>query len=751
MNFDNKTDLLRHFLELHQDMLVSDDTNTGHILSLLDNDSLEKLQNTVLDALDLSTKSSKVKVERNKAGLLTQVIDLSQVSFGDEEALDLTKSKEALAIGEDNRLIISELNIPPADDRPKYSLNSLIEALKNTIEQDKKDRPVGQHEYDAGSEHSEEEEHYVDRFRDLSSDSDHTESGGEGEFELSVKTVVVDGKTMYKCNKCSKSFSKSCTFAKHAMIHAKLYPYRCGICNMKYRDMRVLLRHLDWHGENVDCPCKKCEKIEKEERKGLEGNKVCRFKCDICGKAFVSAEVCKVHVNMHSQENSLECEKCHMTFTCHRNLSRHRKSVHSLQFCPYCLESCTDLVAHFKKHDTAVLYRCGLCDEGFNSRPHLHEHLKVHTVLGKVAENTEPPTVPKRLTKGKVSKEIIEVKDVELAVEEKKLAAKAVTSAGEKKSTAAATIAKEEIKPKPPASAFVSQKLRDKIKIETFDKDRSGKIITKAVILNPDVSEPEHKMEVDKVVSDTPAVTSFVDINMHSVPDVQDVTEEITIPTTVLELPGVVTEKVVTEKIVPVSEMMELVSASQSLLREEENRVMDQNTAKSELLSSGEAQILEGLSVLSGIPYSDQEKVSKQDKNVEKLQINEKEVSTHEKSVEGSESKSGNEENKGGLDADGEKVTTKVDTPTTGMSLRRRTSRRCRWHDNDSVCERCDNTFIKKIAFGRKPKRGSRDSPRTSEEGSSLVFPLVESYYEGIEEDALSLPPAITTASNQAR
>jgi hypothetical protein len=37
---------------------------------------------------------------------------------------------------------------------------------------------------------------------------------------------------------------------------------------------------------------------------------------------------------------------------------------------------------HMRTHFGFTLYRCGLCGDGFNSRPHLHDHLRIHTQLG---------------------------------------------------------------------------------------------------------------------------------------------------------------------------------------------------------------------------------------------------------------------------------------------------------------------------------------------------------------------------------
>ena len=203
-------------------------------------------------------------------------------------------------------------------------------------------------------------------------------------IHVTVKMYEVNGKTMYKCTECGKDFSKTCTFARHAMQHSKMYPYQCGICDMKCGDMRILLRHLDQHAEDADCPCQKCDRMNKDftEETQRKVSAAFHFKCNLCGKKFFSDYACKMHVNAHKRKMTLTCEKCKLEFRCNRILSRHRKAVHDTQFCPVCLETCSNLVMHMRTHFGFTLYRCGLCGDGFNSRPHLHDHLRIHTQLG---------------------------------------------------------------------------------------------------------------------------------------------------------------------------------------------------------------------------------------------------------------------------------------------------------------------------------------------------------------------------------
>ncbi|XP_033725161.1 uncharacterized protein LOC117315126 [Pecten maximus] len=605
IDFNKKIDLLQHFMNLHQDMLMvpgeSEVIGQGYDgAGQVHNDSHDQMfdgqEHSVLDvnALDLRTVKTEMieqtpdmslscqshhkQAKTVKEALSRKKGRASASKEGGTKRQRVKKKKGRNVKNEEGKNKLGEgkskgdqsrtpSKVDPesnqssmsatSDARPKYSLTSLIEALRDSIERDKskKGDDLSNEGGTSDSDMSDESTSVpnVICYDDLSPDSSAGEEGMaesdseavDGDIQVSVKTFQVDGKTMYKCSLCAKVFSKTCTFARHAMVHSRMYPYQCGLCDEKCSDMRVLLRHLDWHGENVDCPCKKCERLHKYGDIKTIGEKTSgtsKFVCEICQRSFISDVACKAHVNMHKRSGSLVCEVCNLEFQCNRALSKHRKSVHGIQFCPYCLETCTlDMASHMSEHEGVFMYRCGLCGDGYNSRPLLHEHLKIHTHLGKE----------------------------------------------------------------------FGQQLENEMK-------SVGILHKKSSTGNKASPESVKNLESSKVVKKEP--------------------------------------------------------------KKEAKKPGKKKTPKS--------------------------KLTKPKKQVENTEEASEDVSEVEK-----------------------KPTSPVKAEPTKILPVRQKTRKCRWHDNDSVCERCDVMFVKKIAFGRKPKsRQGKESPRPHDSNSNSVG------YEGDDE-----------------
>ncbi|XP_078329513.1 uncharacterized protein LOC111100791 isoform X1 [Crassostrea virginica] len=657
LDFSTKIDLLSHFMSLHEDMLIPEgdlsdpEPDPGakdipeaneEVEGGAEDEEEEEAFIPPMDtsgALDLT--KPKVTVEKNPGMMYTNVVDLSFNTLEEGEgegALDLSNSKK--------NLVVNEINVPPADNRPQYSLNSLIEALRNTIEQDRKDKrgPVDSYvlevedeEEDLSQQQQQEKKQFME-FLELSSDSDsesevaraETSASSTSDVKISVKTFQVNGKTMYRCTKCNRVFSKSCTLSRHALVHTQLFPYLCGICDSEFRDMRVLLKHLDLHGEDVDCPCQKCEKINREKTTSSSTAKVkntakkFKFKCDICGKQFSSAESCSIHVESHASGTvSVSCNICKMKFSCHRTLTRHRMSSHSLQNCPVCLESSSDLAAHMVNHPGVFIYKCGLCSDGFNRRPELHDHLKVHTSLG----NTKPQNQLKRRVKP-LSKKTLEARLLKK------------TKSAERKATKKRMMGKTVRKGEEPES--------QNIKVETFvDKG----VVTKALII-PEKEESKSKDNEREAKVKTTGKAG----DLGNIPHFMMIDSSVD-----FEVDPNIVKK-------------------------------DEESRKRKFVDSGTTA-------------TDVTKVEIKEENFME-EVSEGKTENHSSASIKSESSS------------------PVSSSSGPMSLRRRTSRRCRWHDNDSVCERCDGSFIKTIAFERKQQK--KTSPTSSSTDLSQLVPSEE-------------------------
>lgn len=195
---------------------------------------------------------------------------------------------------------------------------------------------------------------------------------------------------MYRCIKCNRVFSKFCTLFCYVLVYIQFFLYLCGICDLEFRDMRVLLKYLDFYGEDVDCLCLKCEKINQEKIvvnfvKKLKFGKGLKFKCDICGKQCNTEESWKSYVNSYILGIVfVSCNICKMKFFCYRVFNRYRMFSYFLQNCSVCFEFFLDLVVYMVNYLGVFIYKCGLCSDGFNRRFEFYDYFKVYISLGNI-------------------------------------------------------------------------------------------------------------------------------------------------------------------------------------------------------------------------------------------------------------------------------------------------------------------------------------------------------------------------------
>lgn len=179
--------------------------------------------------------------------------------------------------------------------------------------------------------------------------------------------TICDGKTLYKCELCSKSFPRA-----HLMSHIEKFhkykklckskvgengfytaseplvvqrsdsdekPNECTICGKKFKYASGLSRHKKFHsGETLEAKqdnkkthrCKICDKVFSYSSGLSRHNRIHRprslpFKCKVCKKSFTQASYLSQHL---SHQKSHDTEGLHKSDFCSRRLKHVFSSTH---------------------------------------------------------------------------------------------------------------------------------------------------------------------------------------------------------------------------------------------------------------------------------------------------------------------------------------------------------------------------------------------------------------------------------------
>nr|XP_020479696.1 zinc finger and BTB domain-containing protein 41 isoform X2 [Monopterus albus]XP_020479697.1 zinc finger and BTB domain-containing protein 41 isoform X2 [Monopterus albus]XP_020479698.1 zinc finger and BTB domain-containing protein 41 isoform X2 [Monopterus albus] len=156
---------------------------------------------------------------------------------------------------------------------------------------------------------------------------------------LAPVIIQTSSKKTLKCPKCDKTFDRAGKYESHTRVHTGEKPFQCDICLQRYSTKSNLTAHKKKH--TSDAPFQK-----KEHR------------CSLCSKLHASKKTLAKHVRRFHPEHIQEC------------LTKRKRKSEGWK-CAICLKTFTrrpHLQEHMILHTQDRPFKCTFCDEYFKSR-----------------------------------------------------------------------------------------------------------------------------------------------------------------------------------------------------------------------------------------------------------------------------------------------------------------------------------------------------------------------------------------------
>ncbi|XP_028919882.1 zinc finger and BTB domain-containing protein 41 [Ornithorhynchus anatinus] len=191
---------------------------------------------------------------------------------------------------------------------------------------------------------------------------------------LTPIVVQSSNKKILQCPKCGKTFDRTGKYESHTRVHTGEKPFECDICHQRYSTKSNLTVHRKKHNNDKE--------FHKKEHK-----------CPFCNKLHASKKTLAKHVQRFHPENVQEflsikktksegwrCDICKKSFTRRPHLEEHMiLHTQNKPFkCTYCEEHFRSRFARLKHQEKFHLgpFPCDICGRQFNDTGNLKRHIE---------------------------------------------------------------------------------------------------------------------------------------------------------------------------------------------------------------------------------------------------------------------------------------------------------------------------------------------------------------------------------------
>ena len=173
------------------------------------------------------------------------------------------------------------------------------------------------------------------------------------------------------CPKCKVSFENHQQLSQHVdECYRSAHPVvlHCPMCEKIY----IVRKALSSHCRN-------------EHNMDVSGTRLKPYKCEVCDKHFAFPANLLSHKSLHLIRKSYVCDVCKNSFRRKENLVIHYRK-HTMQYkCEQCgkvFVTAKSLTQHFVMHHSIIkLYECDVCKRGYVTQQLLASHYKLHEAM----------------------------------------------------------------------------------------------------------------------------------------------------------------------------------------------------------------------------------------------------------------------------------------------------------------------------------------------------------------------------------